>query len=137
MKQALQLALLAAASCLDMAVAQPWHNATTYGRLDLAEVCCTADSELSHKVISAGGTAERYSHWNGYDLSTAAGTVKLKQDLDHRRPRVVWMSPPCGPDSPVQNANQKTEQQRWDLARKQHRAHRIQRNIRKIFRLAS
>ena len=70
-------------------------KATRYGRVDFAEVCCTSDSFLSGAVMSLGGHAAQYSHWNGFDLTTKAGTDKLKEDLLEKKPRVVWMTPPC------------------------------------------
>ena len=64
-------------------------------RVDFAEVCCTSDSLLSGAVTSLGGHAVEYSHWNGLDLTTKARTDKLKEDLLEKKPRVVWMTPPC------------------------------------------
>ena len=66
---------------IDAAVIDPWMQATCYGRVDLAEVCCTSDSLLSGAVTSRGGHAVQYSHWNGFDLTTKARTDKLKEDL--------------------------------------------------------
>ena len=66
---------------LDDAVIDLWMQATRYGRVDFAEVCCTSDSLLSGAVTSIGGRAVQYSHWNGFDLTTMAGTDKLKEDL--------------------------------------------------------
>ena len=80
---------------LDDAVIDPWMKATRYGRVDFAEVCCTSDSLLSGAVTSIGGRAAQCSHWNGFDLTTKAGTDKLKEDLLEKKPRVVWMTPPC------------------------------------------
>ena len=39
--------LILPAVSLDDAVVDPWMKATRYGRVDLAEVCCTSDSLLS------------------------------------------------------------------------------------------
>ena len=61
---------------LDDAVVDPWMKATRYGRVDFAEVCCTFDSLLSGAVTSLGGHVVQYSHWNGFDLTTKAGTDK-------------------------------------------------------------
>ena len=36
---------------------------------------------LSGAVTSLGGRAVQYSHWNGFDLTTKAGTDMLKEDL--------------------------------------------------------
>ena len=46
-------------------------------------------------MTSIGGCAVQYSHWNGSDLTSKAGTDKLKEDLLEKKPRVVWMTPPC------------------------------------------
>ena len=61
----------------------------------LAEVCCTSDILLSGAVTLHNGRAVQCSHWNGFDLTTKAGTENLKEDLLEKRPRVVWMAPPC------------------------------------------
>ena len=64
-------------------------KATRYGRANVAEVRCTSDSLLSGEVTSLGGRAVQYSHWHGFDLTTKAGTDKLKEDLLEKKPRVV------------------------------------------------
>ena len=110
-----------------------WTNAVRHSRVDLAEVCCTADSQLAGEVISKGGAADRYSYWNGYDLTIRKGTEALRSKLESTRPRWIWMSPPCGPDSPMQNLNQRTDTQIQRLEEKRSRAHRIQKNLMEIF----
>ena len=87
--------LILSAVSLDGAVVDPWMKATRYGRVDFAEICCTSDSLLSGAVTSLGGRVVQYSNWNGFDLSAKAGTDKLKEDLLEKKPRVVWMTPPC------------------------------------------
>ena len=124
--------LMISANALASAAHQTWTQTVRYNRLDFAEVCCTADSQLSGEVLSCGGSAHRYSHWNGFDLTTRKGAEALRDGLDATRPRWVWFSPPCGPDSPMQNLNQRTEEQRHNLTWKKSRAHRIQRNILEI-----
>ena len=79
----------------DDAVNDPWMQATRYGRVDFAEVCCAFDSLHSGAVTSRGGRAVQYSHWNGFDLIRKAGTDKLKEDLLQKRPRVSRMTPLC------------------------------------------
>ena len=105
---------------LDDAVFDPWMQATRHGRVDFAEVCCTSDSLSSGAVTSIGGRAVQYSHWNGFDLTTKAGTDKLKEDLLEKKPRVVWMTPPC-------------TTQRTQLSQSRSRFHRIQMNILVVF----
>ena len=109
-------ALMMSANALAGAAHQTWTQTVRHNRLDFAEICCTADSQLSGEVISRGGTADRYSHWNGFYLTTRKGADALRDGLDATRPRWVWFSPACGPDSPMQNLNQKTEAQRENLA---------------------
>ena len=60
------------------------------------------------------------SHWNGFDLTTKAGTDKLKEDLLEKKPRVVWMTPPC--------TTQRTQQ-----SQPRSRFHRVQMNILAVF----
>ena len=108
----LHSALMLSSGTIADAAQQSWANAVSHGRVDLAEVCCTADSQLAGEVIIKGGAAHRYSHWNGYGLTTRKGTDALRSGLESTRPRWIWMSPPCGPDSPLQNLNQRNDQQR-------------------------
>ena len=127
----LQLLVLAASS-LDTAPAEAWAEATTYGQLDLAEICCTADSILTEEVLRQGGVAKRYSEWNGYSLTKKKDANALLQELIKEQPRHAWFSPPCGPESPMQNANERTPEQRLALQLKRHRVRRIQRHIKYI-----
>ena len=62
----------------------------------------------------------QYSHWNGFDFTTKAGTDKLKEDFVERKPRVVWMTPAC--------TTQRTQQFQLRL-----KFHRIQMNILVVF----
>ena len=118
-KDSLKSLVLPAVS-LDDAVVDPWMKATRYGRVDFAEVWCTFDSLLSGAVTSLGGRAVQYSHWNGFDLTTKAGTDKLKEDLLEKKPRVVWMTPPC-------------TTQRSQQSQSRSRFHRVQMNILVVF----
>ena len=95
-------------------------KATRYGRIDFAEVCCTSDSLLSGAVTSLGGHAVQYSHWNGFDLTTKAGTDKLNEDLLENKPRVAWMTRPC-------------TTQRSQQSQSRSRFHRVQMNILAVF----
>ena len=105
---------------LDDAVVDPWMKATRYGRVDFAEACYTSDSLLSGAVTSLGCHAVQYSHWNGFDLTTKAGTDKLKEDLPEKRPRVVWINSPC-------------TTQRSQQSQSRSRFHRVQMNILAVF----
>ena len=118
--KALFKSLILSAVSLGDAVIDPWMEATRHGRVDAAEVCCYADSLLSGAVASIGGRAVQYSHWNGFDLTTKAGTDKLKEVLLERKPRVVWVTPPC--------TTQRTQQ-----SQSRSKCHRIQMNILAVF----
>ena len=106
-----------------------WTSAVRYNRVDFAEICCTADNQLAGEIITRGGTADRYSHWNGFDLTTHRGATSLRNRLEETQPRWVWFSPPCGPDSPMQNLTQINDEQKARLETKRNRAHRIRRKI--------
>ena len=125
---ALLAALVSSAAALDRPKQEAFVNAVNHSRATLAEICCTSDSKLTAGV-GFGRSATRYSHWNGFDLTTRKGTDRLLEDLAQKMPRHVWISPPCGPDSPAQNANQRTEEQRENPRKKHLRARRIQRNV--------
>ena len=129
MTAALLAALISSAPALDRPKDEAFVNAVNHSRDTLAEICCTSDSKLTAGVVGFGRCATRYSHWNGFDLTTRKGTDRLLEDLAKKMPRHVWISPPCGPDSPAQNANQRAEEQRENLRKKQLRARRIQRNV--------
>ena len=112
--------LILSAVSLDDAVVDPWMKATRHGRVHFAEVCCTSDSLLREELTSLGGRAVQYSHWNGFDLTTKAGKDKLKEDLLGKKPRVVWMTPPC-------------TTQRSQQSQSRSRFHRVQMNILVVF----
>ncbi len=87
----------------------------------LMEVACSPESKLSHEVQRSTGrenAAVRCSHWNGCDLGTGDGVKLILSQVDSRRPRHAYIAPECGPYSPIQNMNQKTEEQRKDLEEK-------------------
>ena len=69
---------------------------------------------------SIGGRAVQCSHRNRFDLTTKAGTDKLKEDFLENQPRVVCMTPPC--------TTQRTQQ-----SQSRSRFHRIQMNILVVF----
>ena len=89
------LAFMALAfATVEAEVVNSFHGLAQAHRLDLAEVCCTKDSPLATAVERAGGSATRYSVWNGFDLSLAphwnglghsfevgAGTAELEMAL--------------------------------------------------------
>ena len=100
-----------------------WEALVMDGRLRLLEVCCSPDSVLTSTCETkfGAGSALRVSHLNGGDIETNEGRKHVKHLISEHRPQVVWLSPECGPYSPMQHLNMKTEKQRKDLQEK--RAH--------------
>ena len=64
-------------------------------RLDLAEICCHPESELSKTCEALGGKAMRLSIGTGFDLLTNGGTQSARSELMTRSPRYNWFSTPC------------------------------------------
>ena len=82
-------ALLMSASSLAGAAHRTWTSAIRYNRVDFAEISCAADSQQAGEIITRGGTADRYSHWNGFDLTTHRGATSLRDRLEETQPRWV------------------------------------------------
>ena len=102
-------------------VPQAFSSLVMQKRTILLEVACSPDSRLTHAVQTLAGYPEaavRASHWNNHDLSTGAGVKLLRRTIDELKPPHVWISPECGPYSPMQNLNARTEQQRHALEQK-------------------
>ena len=64
--------------------------------IDLLEVYCSSESELTNQGIKAGLSTRRFGLRQG-DLSTFAGRCVLYEHLWKFRPKHVWLSPKCGP----------------------------------------
>jgi hypothetical protein len=96
-----------------------WH-ALEDSRVILVEVACSPASVLSEEVIKqkGEGSAIRCSHWNGCDLRFAEGVRNCKEVISRTKPKHIWISTECGPFSPLQNLNKKTEEQRENLRAK-------------------
>ena len=100
----------------------------SHGRPVLMEVACAPDSLLSMAVQERTGvesSATRASIWNGCDLSQGSGVKLVLARLKIERPEHVWISTPCGPFSPMQNVNQRTDAQRQELQEKRRHAQKI------------
>ena len=65
-------------------------------RLDVLEVMCHADSELTKQVQAIGCSAQRFGLAQG-DLSTTDGRMKLFHMMVNQRPKHLWYSPVCKP----------------------------------------
>ena len=94
----------------------------------LMEVCCGPESLLTSTIqtlTGQPGSASRCSRWNCGDLGSGAGLKLALQRLEVENPSHVWMSPPCGPYSPLQNVNSRNPEQRAELEEKRAEAMRI------------
>ena len=87
----------------------------------LVEVACTPESVLTKTVQEKAGYPEaaiRCSNWNNHDLCTGEGVKLILGVLDTYEPSHVWITTECGPFSPMQNLNQRTEKQQEELQEK-------------------
>ena len=71
------------------------NELTDQDRLDLAEICCHPESELTKTCETLGGKAMRLSIGTGYDLLTNEGTLRALSELVARSPTYSWFSTPC------------------------------------------
>lgn len=94
-------------------------------RTILVEVACSPESRLTEEVRKQAGyeaAAVRCSHWNNCDLETGEGVKNVIRQIDELGPSSVWISPICGPYSPLQAINQRAEAQCQELEEKRKRA---------------
>ena len=94
-------------------------------KVQLLEVACSPDSVLSSVMQEITGNpkaAMRLSLWNQHDLGTNEGVRAVLDKIDLHDPEHVWLAPECGPYSVIQNVNQRTEQQKQELAEKRKQA---------------
>ena len=94
----------------------------------LLELACEKDSVLTTAVRAHTGkesSASRCSLWSNHDLSTTAGVRLVLEQIENEQPSHVWLSPPCGPYSPMQRTNQRTPEQKQDLEAKRQEALKI------------
>jgi hypothetical protein len=87
-------------------------------RCKLVEVRCSPAIILTttmQQLCNDEQAAARCSHWNDCDVGTGAGVKNVLKIIENLKHSLVWISADCGPYSPLQNLNQRTEQQRHDL----------------------
>ena len=97
-------------------------------RLEFMEIACEPDSLLTHTFQERAGRSDaacRSSLWCGHDLSKPEGLNLVLEQIYTLRPKHVWISPPCGPYSPLQNTNQRSPAQIQELKAKRLVANRI------------
>ena len=85
--------------------------------VDVMEVCCEMDSLLVKTVEQMGGTGMRLGLFNGYNLLTDAGLQRVLEAIRRYRPKVLWISMPCGATSPIQHLNELTPEA-WKKSQK-------------------
>ena len=65
-------------------------------RLDVLEVICSDNSELTNQVLQLNGKAQRFGLSEG-DLKHTSARLRLFRTILIRRPKSLWYSPECGP----------------------------------------
>ena len=98
------------------------HNKEKH--MDLVEVFCSPNSQLTTSAQGAGLKAERWTK-EDFDLSKPSGCQAAMQRLRELKPKRLWLSPECGPYSVMQNANQRTPEQVESLRKKRELAFRM------------
>ena len=86
-------------------------------QLDVMEIACSPHSSLTSAFEDAGFNCQRINYKTGFDLDRKAGTMKLREELGLRRPRLTWVSMPCTRLTSLQNLTPRTELQ-WIAFRK-------------------
>ena len=86
--------------------------------IDMIEVCCGPDSSLIATLEQKGGKGGRVGLHNNMNITTEFGLSRARNFCETMKPRYLWLSPICGPTSPVQHLNSKTEEQRIKLEKK-------------------
>ena len=61
------------------------------------------DTLLVKTVEQMGGTGMRLGVFNGYNLLSDAGLQRVLEAIRRHRPKVLWVSMPCGATSPIQH----------------------------------
>ena len=85
----------------------------TASRIDVLEVFCNPQSQLTHQCIQLGQRAMHFGLPEG-DLQTPEGRHQMFQVVLKYRPRHIWFSPKCGPWSGWSNLNGSKSIQAWD-----------------------
>ena len=89
------------------------HDGIKGPRLDVLEVFCGPQSQLTSQAQKLGYRAERFGMLQG-DLQTLQGREILFQKMVVHRPRHVWFSPTCGPWRGFSCLNGSRSIESWD-----------------------
>ena len=90
--------------------------------IDILEVFCSSDSQITHQCQQLGFRARRFDFSKG-DLQTPSGRRELFHELIHHRPRHVWVAPSCGPWSSWSHLNGNRSLEAWDNLHATRREH--------------
>ena len=82
-------------------------------RVDIMEVFCGENSQLSHQCKQLGFRAERFGKAQ-CDLQTQQGRKQVFQFHHSHRPKHLWFSPSCGPWSNWSHLNGSKSLLAWD-----------------------
>ncbi|CAK9111156.1 unnamed protein product, partial [Durusdinium trenchii] len=100
----------------------------TSSQVDLMEVRCPPDSRLSQTFLDNNRKAIRVG-LPAHDLSNSKDTEEIIAMIHDLRPKMMWISLPCGPYSPIQHIfNQATPEQEAALLLKKKRSRKLTRN---------
>ncbi|CAK8996448.1 Retrovirus-related Pol polyprotein from transposon RE1 (Retro element 1) (AtRE1) [Includes: Protease RE1, partial [Durusdinium trenchii] len=100
----------------------------TSSQVDLMEVCCPPDSRLSQTFLDNNRKAIRVG-LPAHDLSNSKDTEEIIAMIHDLRPKMMWISLPCGPYSPIQHIfNQATPEQEAALLLRKKRSRKLIRN---------
>ena len=91
-------------------------------RLDLLEVFCGPQSQLTAQASKLGYRAERFGMAQG-DLHSHSGRRELFSKLVMCKPRNVWFSPTCGPWSGFSCLNGSRSLDSWDALQQDRMKH--------------
>eukprot|EP00435_Cladocopium_sp_Y103_P018074 s4573_g4.t1 len=89
------------------------NTATCHARLNVLEIFCHAQSQLTHQAQRLGFKADRFGLQQG-DLHTADGRAELFKVICRQQPQNLWFSPSCGPWSGFSCLNGSRSLQAWD-----------------------
>ena len=89
------------------------HSTTSQRKLDVLEVFCGPNSQLTKQCNNLGYYAERLGYAQ-CDLQSPEGRTMLFKGLLQKRPENVWFSPACGPWSGWSTLNGSRSVEAWD-----------------------
>ena len=81
--------------------------------IDILEVFCSSDSQITHQCQQLGFRASRFD-WAKGDLQSSSGRKTLFMELIQKRPRHLWFAPTCGPWSNWSHLNESKSIEAWD-----------------------